>query len=144
MGMKIGKTYRFEAAHHLPGHKGKCARPHGHSYKLEVEIEGGLIAEPGASDEHMVEDFETLDSLVRSIIDELDHTDLNVSALSLLGCTRTTAEGLVLAIAGLLYHNMDLGSAHIYKKVQRAFGGEPKLSRVRLYETENCYAEWTA
>lgn len=28
----LTKLFRFEAAHHLPGHRGKCARPRGHSY----------------------------------------------------------------------------------------------------------------
>lgn len=139
--MKIGKTYRFEAAHHLPGHKGKCADEHGHSYKLEVEIEGGILHEPGEPDDHMVEDFETLDLLVMEIVDVLDHTDLNKSALAI-GCKRTTAEGLVLGIAGTLLHAME-ARPRPYIHRQRVFGIKPHLSRVRLYETEKCYAEWT-
>jgi len=44
---RIGKSYRFEAAHWLPkvqsGHP--CARTHGHSYKVTVECVGCLTAE---------------------------------------------------------------------------------------------------
>lgn len=38
--MRVGKEFRFEAAHRLPRHDGKCRRPHGHSYVLWVEVEG--------------------------------------------------------------------------------------------------------
>jgi 6-pyruvoyltetrahydropterin/6-carboxytetrahydropterin synthase len=36
--MQIRKHFRFEAAHALPYHPGKCARLHGHSYGLEVAV----------------------------------------------------------------------------------------------------------
>ncbi len=38
----LTKTFHFEAAHHLPGHRGKCARLHGHSYRLEVTLRGPI------------------------------------------------------------------------------------------------------
>lgn len=135
--MKIGKRYTFEAAHHLPGHKGKCANPHGHSYVLEVEIEGGLIDDEGASDDHMVEDFATLDVLVEEVVDLLDHHDLNQLGFF----KRTTAESIVLWIAGTLLKAMM--PAPMYQERHRVFGGDTKLSRVRLYETAKAYAEWT-
>ena len=40
--MQIRKQFAFEAAHVLPYHTGKCSRLHGHSYRLEVALEGGL------------------------------------------------------------------------------------------------------
>ena len=45
----ITKTFRFESAHHLPGHSGKCARPHGHSYRLEVAVRGPIRHAPGGA-----------------------------------------------------------------------------------------------
>lgn len=41
--MKIGRKFTLEAAHQLPDDEevyGACTRPHGHSYKLEVTVEG--------------------------------------------------------------------------------------------------------
>jgi len=74
--MQIRKNFRFEAAHTLPFHQGKCARPHGHSYRLEVGVRGPLQTE-GAS-QGMIEDFDVLESIVnRHVIDALDHTSLN-------------------------------------------------------------------
>lgn len=120
----LSKTFRFEAAHHLPGHRGKCARPHGHSYKLEVTLRGPIQVLPGQSEHGMVMDFEDLSHVVRnSILEQLDHRDLNeVTGM------QTTAENLVhwmwdaLIAAGL--------SASL-------------LYRLRLWETESSYVEIT-
>ena len=136
--MKIGKTYSFESAHHLPNHRGKCKNPHGHSYRLEVEIEGGLIHNPDASDDLMVEDFSSLDQVVNPLIEILDHVDLN----KIEGLSRTTAEGILLYIVGTLKHTMEIDPGIFGKQRPRIWGGDPKLSRVRLYETEKAYAEW--
>ena len=40
--LQIRKHFRFEAAHALPFHPGKCARMHGHSYRLEVAVRGPI------------------------------------------------------------------------------------------------------
>jgi 6-pyruvoyltetrahydropterin/6-carboxytetrahydropterin synthase len=74
--VQIRKHFRFEAAHVLPYHEGKCARMHGHSYRLEVAIRGPLQSTGPAAG--MIEDFDTVRELVnRQILDQLDHTTLN-------------------------------------------------------------------
>ncbi len=135
MGIKIGKEYRFEAAHHLPNHKGKCAQPHGHSYKLEVEVTSDDLIPVGPPDGGMVMDFADLDGAVKPLLEFLDHSDLNTSAPSRLGISETTAELLCVGIAMRLRD----GLAHMPYSPAMV-----ELSRVRLYETAKCYAEWTA
>ncbi|HEY8314175.1 MAG TPA: 6-carboxytetrahydropterin synthase QueD [Candidatus Baltobacteraceae bacterium] len=74
--MQIRKHFRFEAAHVLPYHPGKCARLHGHSYRLEVAITGPLRSDGPARG--MIEDFDTVKEVVhRDVIDALDHRNLN-------------------------------------------------------------------
>lgn len=74
--MQIRKHFRFEAAHALPQHPGKCARMHGHSYRLEVAIAGPIRRDGPARG--MVEDFDALEAIVTSeIVDSLDHRTLN-------------------------------------------------------------------
>ncbi len=63
--MQIRKSFRFEAAHVLPHHPGKCARLHGHSYRFEVAVAGPLQSSGPA--QGMVVDF----------VDRLDHSSLN-------------------------------------------------------------------
>ena len=72
----VTKLFTFEAAHRLPKHEGKCARLHGHSYKLEVTI-GGTPKDTG-SEEGMVMDFAELSRIVgEEVIQPFDHQFLN-------------------------------------------------------------------
>ncbi len=74
--MQIRKTFRFEAAHVLPHHPGKCARLHGHSYRFEVAVAGPLQSSGPA--QGMVVDFDDLATLVGPlVVDRLDHSSLN-------------------------------------------------------------------
>ena len=120
----ITKIFRFEAAHHLPGHRGKCARLHGHSYRLEVTLRGPIKDVPGQSDHGMVMDFGDLSGIVRSsIIERLDHVLLNEAT-----GIYTTAENLV---------------HWIWDELVAAGLPEGLLYRIRLWETETGCAEIT-
>jgi 6-pyruvoyltetrahydropterin/6-carboxytetrahydropterin synthase len=74
--LQIRRHFRFEAAHVLPFHPGKCARMHGHSYRLEVAVRGPLQTDGPARG--MVEDFDAIKRIVHAAaIDPLDHQTLN-------------------------------------------------------------------
>lgn len=74
--MRIRKLFRFEASHVLPYHQGKCARLHGHSYRLEVNVAGPLRED--GPDRGMVMDFGDLSRIVKTeILERLDHRHLN-------------------------------------------------------------------
>jgi 6-pyruvoyltetrahydropterin/6-carboxytetrahydropterin synthase len=120
----ITKIFRFEAAHHLPEHRGNCARLHGHSYKLEVTLRGPIKDAVEVSDHGMVMDFADLAHIVKSaVIERLDHQDLNVVT-----GVYTTAENLVHWIwEEILNHGLSKGLLH----------------RVRLWETETSFVEIT-
>ena len=72
--MDIFKVFRIEAAHRLPnvpaGHK--CARLHGHSFAVELQVSG----EPG-TDSGWVMDFADVKSAFQPLYDRLDHHYLN-------------------------------------------------------------------
>jgi 6-pyruvoyltetrahydropterin/6-carboxytetrahydropterin synthase len=72
--MEIFKEFRIEAAHRLPhvpaGHK--CARLHGHSFRVVVYVAGPIDPELG-----WVEDFADLKEAFRPLHDRLDHHYLN-------------------------------------------------------------------
>src|SRR5438132_11099849 len=74
MNVELVKEYRFEAAHRLPhvaaGHK--CARLHGHSFKLEIHIAGPVDERTG-----WFLDYGDLDQVVLPLIARLDHYYLN-------------------------------------------------------------------
>ncbi len=74
--MQIRKLFRFEAAHVLPHHPGKCSRLHGHSYRLEVAVEGPLRVDGPA--QGMIVDFDDISAVVKpAVIERLDHHSLN-------------------------------------------------------------------
>ena len=57
---RVTCTFTFEAAHRLAWHPGKCRNLHGHSYRLDVSVEGPLDANG------VVLDFDTLQDVVRT------------------------------------------------------------------------------
>ena len=97
--MQIRKSFTFEAAHVLPHHPGKCARLHGHSYRLDVALEGrSRQAGPAAG---MVEDFEVVSRVVKAaVISQLDHRSLNELI------ENPTAENIVVWIWRRLAHEL--------------------------------------
>jgi len=111
VSISVVRRYRFEAAHRLEWHRGKCRRLHGHSYVLEVEVSGPL------DDHGVVMDFAKVDEVVNAAVlcapDGLDHADLNERL------TNPTAE-LVVVLVG-----------------ERLDAAGLRWSRLRLWETED-------
>ncbi len=72
--MDIYKEFTIEAAHLLPnvpeGHK--CRRLHGHSFRIEIHVEGDIDPKLG-----WVMDFIQLKSKFNPIFEQLDHNYLN-------------------------------------------------------------------
>lgn len=127
--MEIVKMYRFEAMHFLPNHEGQCRNPHGHSYRVWFIMQGEVNIEKGQSDSGMVFDYGHLSETVMPVIKALDHTNLNESAVSLLGIVNTTAEELALGLFERLVKPLDIG-------------GLAELVAVRVSETHSTWAEW--
>jgi len=67
--MKLGVTEYMDCAHFLPGHA-KCGSLHGHTYKIELIVEG-------EARDGMVIDFGDLKHAVRDVIAEYDHRNWN-------------------------------------------------------------------
>lgn len=121
--MRITKRFRFEAAHQLPWHHGKCSRPHGHSYILDVTLSGPINPDATKhSDAGMVRDFADISDAVDPIISVyLDHHNLNDLM------ENPTAENIV--------------ARFIAPRLQTAFGDD--LVGIRLYETATAWVDWT-
>lgn len=75
----LTKEFSFEAAHKLPLHDGKCARLHGHSWKMRVVIRGRTLVSAGPKS-GMLLDYSDISKVVRAFVDDkLDHHYLNES-----------------------------------------------------------------
>jgi 6-pyruvoyltetrahydropterin/6-carboxytetrahydropterin synthase len=102
---------------------GKCNNPHGHghNYRIEVTVGGGVDASTG-----MVINMATLDAVVRKeVLKRLDHTNLNLDPLFLERVS--TTENLCIGIYDLLRGALE----------------PAKLEKVRIEETENNFFEYS-
>jgi 6-pyruvoyltetrahydropterin/6-carboxytetrahydropterin synthase len=72
--MELFREFGFEAAHRLPNvpDDHKCARLHGHSFRVRVSLEGPIGGTSG-----WVTDFADVSAVVSPIVDQLDHRLLN-------------------------------------------------------------------
>lgn len=99
--MEIFKKFRIEAAHRLPhvpeGHK--CSRLHGHSFEIEIHLNGPLDPELG-----WVCDFSDVKAAFAPIFEQLDHHYLN----DVEGLDNPTSENLAVWIWNALRPRLPL------------------------------------
>lgn len=115
--MKITQAFRFEAAHRLPKvpPTHRCHRMHGHSYRVELELEGTVDPSTG-----FVVDFFDIEAAFGPLLRALDHHCLN----DIDGLDNPTAENI---------------AVWIWRQIAPAL---PQLAAVRVFETADCWAEY--
>jgi len=62
----------FSSAHQLRGYKGKCENMHGHNWRVVLKVKGDKLNDIG-----ILIDFHDLKDILKSILKELDHKNLN-------------------------------------------------------------------
>jgi 6-pyruvoyltetrahydropterin/6-carboxytetrahydropterin synthase len=62
----------FSSGHYLRNYQGKCENPHGHNYRVLVTLAGAELDPAG-----LLLDFKILKTLLRPVIDYLDHRMIN-------------------------------------------------------------------
>lgn len=114
--MKISQAFKFEAAHRLPNvpEAHRCHRMHGHSYRVELQVEGPVQQHSG-----FVIDFFDIEQVFGRLLGQLDHRCLN----EVEGLENPTAENIAI---------------WIWDRTRPAL---PQLLSVRVYETADCWAE---
>lgn len=73
----LKKQFKFEASHQLKNHDGKCSRLHGHSWIVDVRVNGTRLESSGPK-ENMLMDFGDMSDIGKKVIVErYDHYHLN-------------------------------------------------------------------
>lgn len=116
--MRITQAFTFEAAHFLPHvpDTHRCRRMHGHSYRIELTLEGPVDEQTG-----FVADFFDIEAAFAPLLARLDHYCLN----EVEGLENPTAEHIAIWIWARLKAEV------------------PLLASVRVFETPLSYAEYT-
>ena len=110
MNVRLAHEFRFEAAHRLPnvppGHK--CARLHGHSFRVELAVKGPVDPKTG-----WFIDFARLYEAWEPLYERLDHNYLN-------------------EIPGLENPTSEVLARWVWERLRAPL---PSLSRVTVFET---------
>lgn len=139
--IKVTRHEEFEAAHLLPRYDGPCGNLHGHSYKLELTLEG-----PQTGNFDMVMDFKDLKKMIKEIVpdhkfmvwkdDEISMKILDVlkeyDLEYMIFPHPTTAENMVGDFAAMfddyIHNELNLPDVYVYE--------------INLWETANSHATW--
>lgn len=141
MKIRLTKQFTFEMAHALTRYDGPCRNIHGHSYKLDVTVEGVPQTDLSSPKQGMVIDFSELKRIVNeNVIGKVDHalflsdeTPLSVveqlknnyERVTVLPCQPTT-ENLLFIFGELITSALPEGVT---------------LYSLRLHETDTSFAE---
>ncbi len=129
--VRITRRFYFSAAHryHVPGWSeaqnlevfGPCVRTHGHNYVLEVTVEGPVDPKTG-----MVMNLTELKRIGQQVVEQFDHRNLNED-LPYFRDSLPTTENLARVL---------------FQLIQKLLPSGIRLYRVRVYETEDLFADF--
>jgi 6-pyruvoyltetrahydropterin/6-carboxytetrahydropterin synthase len=132
--MKIAKEFRWEMGHRLKFHQGKCINLHGHSYKMMVEFTGEV------DENGMVLDYYDVKEIVAPLVDDLDHGFLvyenDTELLEIL--KKLNSKHTVVKFESTAEN---LCKYFLEKIAEKKLPGNIKRLSVKVFETENTYAE---
>ncbi len=111
----------FAAAHRLREYHGECEKLHGHSWRIEVELEGAELNDLG-----MLMDFREVKAALKGVLDRLDHGYLN--EVEPFDNLNPTTENLCRYVAEQLRDSLDC---------------RVSIRRVTCWESEKCGASYT-
>lgn len=108
----------FASSHSLRDYEGKCKNLHGHTWKVQVVVQGQELNSVG-----MLVDFKELKQSLREVVSELDHQHLN--GLEYFQKINPTSENI---------------ARFIFEKIEQK--GILNIDRVTVWESENASATY--
>ncbi len=122
---EISAEDSFASAHQLVGYEGPCENLHGHTWKVKVALKGEKLDDLG-----MLFDFKQVKMLLKEILSEFDHKNLN--EMCYFKDDNPTAENIAKTIFSLFGDKM--------KGIWPAGTG---LSQVTVWESEKTCATYS-
>lgn len=133
----------WDAMHRVPRHESKCRAFHGHRYSAEVTCTAPELDACGR-----VVDFGVIAAKVGGWVQErwdhtaiLQTTDPDPAVLALVRSNAHHGRPVYLMNEAPTAENMAAELARVAQQLLEADG--LRVVRVRIYETPNCWADWT-
>lgn len=118
---EISVESSFSAAHRLTNYRGPCENLHGHNWLVRATVRCETLDDSGLGI-----DFKVLKDLLKSVLGEFDHRDLNevLAPLSINPSSENIAR-------------------YIYEKLEKALeGGTVTIARIEVQETPGSQAAY--
>ena len=109
---------KFDAAHQLREYNGKCANIHGHTWNVEVYLQGNILNKEG-----MLIDFSKVKELLEEEINKYDHRLINEVEPFIV--INPTAENI---------------ACEIYKNLKKRIPQNVSIAKVAVWESPNACA----
>lgn len=137
--MQITREFRFDAAHRIVGHPGRCRWLHGHGYRLAVTVDAQQLDALG-----MVMDFDTLTTVVRAaVLNGWDHAALlhrdDPLVPAVAAVQAEAPERLVLFAAS---PTVEVLAREAFRSIAKLLPEGVRLTGVALWETATCSSEY--
>ena len=147
MTTRVRRWVETDTGHRVPNHKSKCRHMHGHRYRWEVELEGEVVIERGASDEGMLMDFSDISRILDEYIhDVVDHAfvvyegdEVARDALSMMGDEHRT---LVVPFVPTAENLAKWAFEQVEPHIQTSYGNSLKIRAFHVRETPKSWASW--
>jgi 6-pyruvoyltetrahydropterin/6-carboxytetrahydropterin synthase len=143
--IEITRRLEFDAGHRIPHHEGQCRHIHGHRYVIEVTVLGSVLEHHGYGDDGMVLDFGDIKKITQEyIVDKWDHAFLVAKEDTSLVQFLSSIDGHKTVIMNSIptVENLAHTAFTILEPIFKTnFSGRLNLSRLRIYETPNCWAD---
>ena len=132
------RRIEFDAGHRVIGHEHKCKYLHGHRYVLEVTASTEHLNKLG-----MVVDFGQLKTVIKKWIDDnFDHNVILHKDDQIMGdyISNHTGQSVYYLNTNPTAENIAL---HLFEDIIPTLFTDNlfKITKIRLYETPNCYVE---
>lgn len=144
--ISITRKFEFDSAHRVLGHTGKCRHLHGHRYVAEVTLHSVGLDELG-----MVVDFSVVKDLIGTWIDaNWDHNIL-LHEKDPLACiwAGSPNKEIFMGRSPYIFYDENPTAENIAKalfhQASKLLANQIPLTvgRVRIWETPNCYADYS-
>lgn len=144
--ISITRQFEWDMGHRVTNHMSLCKNPHGHRYRLLIEISGDIKNKNDKPDQGMVLDFGDLKGLINEeIVDKLDHSFMYWDKDDVMSDFAKNNKELKF-IKTSFVPTAECIVGYIAITLQKLFENKLPgiaLESATLFETPNCSAKWS-